>query len=230
MLYVCPLKALLNNLQPRLASYAQWVGRRAEVWHGDVTASRRTHLLREPPDVLLTTPESLEAMLISTRVDADELFADLRAVVVDELHAFAGDDRGWHLLAVLARLSRLAGRPLQRVGLSATVGNPDELLRWLQGGGTDRPSSVVAPDVARGTGSGGGDAGPRRHGRQRRAGRRVVAPGREAAGLRRQPVGGRGGRTRPARAGGDDLPVPLLAVARRAAHGRRRPSPRPGTA
>ena len=145
VLYVCPLRALLNNLQPRLHTYAQWIGRSADVWHGDVGQAARQRILRERPDILLTTPESLEAMLVSTKVDPRVLFDGLRAVVVDEVHAFAGDDRGWHLLAVLERLSRIAGRPLQRIGLSATVGNPDELLGWLQGGFTTRPQTVVSP-------------------------------------------------------------------------------------
>ncbi|WP_290725302.1 DEAD/DEAH box helicase [Gordonia sp. UBA6683] len=145
VLYVCPLRALLNNLQPRLHTYAQWIGRGADVWHGDVGQAARQRILRERPDILLTTPESLEAMLVSTKVDPRVLFDGLRTVVVDEVHAFAGDDRGWHLLAVLERLSRIAGRPLQRIGLSATVGNPDELLGWLQGGFTDRPHAVVSP-------------------------------------------------------------------------------------
>ncbi|WP_410581427.1 DEAD/DEAH box helicase [Amycolatopsis sp. lyj-108] len=145
VLYVCPLRALLNNLHPRLASYAGWLGRTADLWHGDVSSGARKRVLQEPPDILLTTPESLEAMLVSTNIDSRRLFSGLRAVVVDEVHAFAGDDRGWHLLAVLERLSRIAGRPLQRIGLSATVGNPDELLRWLQGSQHSRPRSVVAP-------------------------------------------------------------------------------------
>ena len=135
VIYVCPLKALLNNLLPRLETYAGWLGRRVAVWHGDVTASARQRILREPPDVLLTTPESLEAMLISLKVEHGRLFTGLRAIVVDEVHAFAGDDRGWHLLAVLERLTRVAGRPIQRIGLSATVGNPADLLDWLQGSG-----------------------------------------------------------------------------------------------
>ena len=98
--------------------------------------------------MLLTTPESLEAMLISLKVEHGALFAGVRAIVVDEVHAFAGDDRGWHLLAVLERLTRVAGRPIQRIGLSATVGNPDELLGWLQGSGRgQRPGVVVAPDI-----------------------------------------------------------------------------------
>src|SRR5699024_897109 len=123
----------LNNLQPRLHSYAAWLGRSAELWHGDVTQAERQRILRQRPDMLLTTPESLEAMLVSTKVDARAMFAGLRAVVVDEVHSFAGDDRGWHLLAVLQRLSRIVRCPIQRIGLSATVGNPDELLQWLQG-------------------------------------------------------------------------------------------------
>jgi len=160
VLYVCPLKALLNNLLPRLESYTGWLGRRAAIWHGDVTASGRQRILREPPDVLLTTPESLEAMLISLKVEHRRLFTDLRAIVVDEVHAFAGDDRGWHLLAVLERLTRVTGRPIQRVGLSATVGNPADMLRWLQGSGrTGRSGIVVSPET--GTAAGVVPAGGR---------------------------------------------------------------------
>jgi len=149
VLYLCPLKALLNNLAPRLEQYAGWLGRRVAIWHGDVPASARQRILRDPPDILLTTPESLEAMLISVKVDPARLFAGLRAVVIDEVHAFGSDDRGWHLLAVMERLSRIAGHPIQRIGLSATIGNPDALLAWLQGSGRgERPAQVVAPDVA----------------------------------------------------------------------------------
>ncbi|MGH3024989.1 MAG: DEAD/DEAH box helicase, partial [Gaiellaceae bacterium] len=149
VLYVCPIKALLNNLEPRLSRYADWLGRRVELWHGDVGASARQRILRDPPDVLLITPESIESMLVSTKVDQHALFAQLRIVIVDEVHAFAGDDRGWHLLALLERLTRLAGRPLQRIGLSATVGNPQELLNWLQGSNraAGRTSRIIAPHL-----------------------------------------------------------------------------------
>ncbi|MET8417373.1 DEAD/DEAH box helicase [Streptomyces sp. NPDC005134] len=149
VLFVCPLKALLNNLLPRLETYTGWLGRRAALWHGDVTAGQRRRILADRPDVLLTTPESLEAMLVSANVDHKVFFSGLRSIVVDEVHAFAGDDRGWHLLAVLERLQRVVGRPVQRVGLSATVGNPTELLRWLQGSGAGRRvARVVAPHLA----------------------------------------------------------------------------------
>jgi ATP-dependent Lhr-like helicase len=133
VLYLCPIKALLNNLDPRLQRYCTLVGRRSALWHGDVKPSVRKRILSEPPDCLLTTPESLEVMLISPNVDAGSFFRTLRVVIVDEIHAFAGDNRGWHLLSVLSRISRLAGRELQRVGLSATVGNPEVLSDWLAG-------------------------------------------------------------------------------------------------
>jgi ATP-dependent helicase Lhr and Lhr-like helicase len=143
VLYLCPLKALLNNLLPRLELYGGWTGRRVALWHGDTTASQRKSILAGPPDLLLTTPESLESMLVSPNVDHRRLFADLRAVVVDEVHAFGSGDRGWHLLAVLERLGRIAERPLQRIGLSATVGNPDELLGWLQGSSASGRDGLV---------------------------------------------------------------------------------------
>ncbi|MFT4164433.1 MAG: DEAD/DEAH box helicase [Microlunatus sp.] len=144
VLYVCPLRALLNNLEPRVSAYARWLGRSAGVRHGDTKASQRRRLTLEHPDVLLTTPESLESILVSAVTDPRTVLGDVRAVVVDEIHAFAGDDRGWHLLAVLARVSEVAGRPLQRVGLSATVGNAPELLSWFQGG-VGVAGAVVSP-------------------------------------------------------------------------------------
>ncbi|MCY2987239.1 MAG: DEAD/DEAH box helicase [Planctomycetota bacterium] len=144
LLYICPIKALLNNLDIRLQRYCSLVGRRSALWHGDVKTTDRKHILQEPPDCLLTTPESLEVMLVSPNVDSRRLFANLQAVIVDEIHAFAGDDRGWHLLSVLKRVQRLAGRELQRIGLSATVGNPEDLGQWLAGS-CQRPRCIFLP-------------------------------------------------------------------------------------
>lgn len=153
VLYICPIKALLNNLEPRLAHYAGLVGRRVARWHGDVSPARKAKLVADPPDLLLTTPESLEVTLISRRVDHWRLFAALRCVIVDEIHAVAGDDRGWHLLYLLERLSHIAGRELQRLGLSATVGNPEQLCDWLAGGlgaVQARPRAVINPPTEAG--------------------------------------------------------------------------------
>lgn len=148
VLYLSPIRALLNNQEDRISKYAGLIGRRAFKWHGDTAQGPRRQFLREPTDILLITPESLEATLMSQRVPSRELFAGLRAVIIDEVHAFADDDRGAHLASLLERLTRLAGRDVQRIGLSATVGNPDEILRWLQGSST-RAATIVDPGGAR---------------------------------------------------------------------------------
>lgn len=154
VVYVCPLKALLNNLHQRLSQYAGFLGRTCEVWHGDVSSGRKDNIRDTPPDILLTTPESLEGMLVSVNPLGRQMLCKARVVVVDEIHAFAGDDRGWHLLSVLERITRLAGRELQRIGLSATVGNPAALLTWATGYCSgDRevvsplPAETKSPDV-----------------------------------------------------------------------------------
>ena len=149
VLYVCPIKALLNNLESRLSRYAGFVGRTVQVWHGDIGQGAKARARRSAPDILLTTPESLEGMLISTKVDRAAWFGNVRVVIVDELHAFAGDDRGWHLRAVIKRIEAYARQPIQRIGLSATVGNPDELLDWFAGSGERQivGSSSVTTDA-----------------------------------------------------------------------------------
>lgn len=152
VIYVCPIKALLNNLDTRLSRYCELLGRRAGLWHGDTSQSARKDIALQPPDLLLTTPESLEVMLVSSRIDEEQMFSGLRAVIVDEIHAFAGDDRGWHLLSVLDRVSRLAGREVQRIGLSATVGNPAALSEWLAGScsaarGIFKPEATATADA-----------------------------------------------------------------------------------
>jgi ATP-dependent Lhr-like helicase len=148
VLYLSPIRALLNNQQDRIANLSGLIARRSFKWHGDTGPTERKRFLRDPTDVLLITPESLEAMLMSSRVPAAQLFRALQAVVIDEVHAFADDDRGAHLSALLERLTRFCRRDVQRIGLSATVGNPDEILRWLQGS-SKRPARVVDPGGAK---------------------------------------------------------------------------------
>ena len=153
VLYLSPIKALLNNQEARLERLAGMLSRRVFKWHGDVGAGERGRFADDPADILMTTPESLEVMLVSRRVPSRRLFASLQAVVIDEVHAFAGDDRGAHLVALLERLQRHAGRDLQRIGLSATVGNPQEILAWLRGTSrrgarlVDPPKPKASPDV-----------------------------------------------------------------------------------
>jgi ATP-dependent Lhr-like helicase len=144
VLYVCPIRALLNNQEERLRSYARMVGLEVFKWHGDVADSRKQKFRQAPAHILMTTPESLEVMMISERTDAKALFEGLSAVIVDEVHAFAADDRGAHLASLLERLVALTGRDIQRIGLSATVGNPDVIGKWLQGS-SKRPFRLVDP-------------------------------------------------------------------------------------
>ena len=149
MLYICPLRALLNNQDSRLARMAEAVGLRVGKWHGDVSPGERKRLLAEPPDMLMITPESMEVLLIRPSGGAAQLLDNVRLAIVDEVHAFANDARGAHLVSLLERLQRRAGRHIQRVGISATVGNPKELALWLQGSGGPSAPVVVDPGGTR---------------------------------------------------------------------------------
>lgn len=143
-LYIAPIKALLNNQAERLGLYTEMVGLRRFVWHGDTPSNERQRFLKDLAELLMTTPESLEVMLVSQRVDESRIFGDLRMVVIDEVHALAGTDRGAHLMSVLERLAAVSRHDVQRVGLSATVGNPEAILTWLQGS-SSRHGRVVDP-------------------------------------------------------------------------------------
>ncbi len=149
ILYICPLRALLNNQDGRLTRLAEAVGLKVGKWHGDVSPAERKRLLAEPPDMLLITPESIEVLLIRPSGGAAQLLDQVRLAIVDEVHAFANDARGAHLVSLIERLQQRAGRHIQRVGLSATVGNPVELARWLQGAGAAQAPLVVDPGGAR---------------------------------------------------------------------------------
>lgn len=150
-LYICPLRALLNNQEARLRRMAEAVGLTVGKWHGDVSAQAKKGLVNSPPDLLLITPESLEVLLMSAADRAEALLSHVRLAVVDEVHAFAGDPRGAHLLSVLERLQLRSGAHIQRLGLSATVGNPQRLAQWLQGSGACSAPVVVAAQGERKT-------------------------------------------------------------------------------
>jgi ATP-dependent Lhr-like helicase len=106
-LYIAPIKALLSNQEERLGTYTEMVGLRRFVWHGDAKQSEKCRFTREPTELLMLTPESMEVMLLSPRVPSPDLFRDLRYIVVDEVHAFAGTDQeGAHLMSVIERLVR----------------------------------------------------------------------------------------------------------------------------
>ncbi len=112
---------LLNNQSDRLGLYTEMVGLDRFLWHGDVHQSARKSFIADPCALLMTTPESLEVMLVSPRVPVERLFRALRIVVIDEVHALAGTDRGAHLMSVLERIADHSRHDVLRVGLSATV-------------------------------------------------------------------------------------------------------------
>ena len=149
MLYLSPIKALGADVQRNLQIPLQGVSAERErrgdpavnlsvaIRTGDTTAAERARLVRRPPDILITTPESLFLMLTS---QARETLRDVHTVIIDEIHAVAGSKRGTHLALSLERLESLLAVPAQRIGLSATVRPVEEVARFLGG---DRPVSVI---------------------------------------------------------------------------------------
>jgi len=147
VLYIGPLKALINDQFKRLNELLKEANIQVWHWHGDVSAAEKQRLLRAPRGVLQITPESLESLLINRRTALTSVFAELRFVVIDEVHAFMGSDRGRQVLCQLQRLSEYVKRQPRRVGLSATLGDYRFAEEWLQSG-TERP--VVTPRIPTG--------------------------------------------------------------------------------
>ena len=131
-IYLAPLKALINDQEERFTAFCLPNGLELAKWHGDVPKGDRAWKEGESPHVLMITPESLEVLLMEPTLSSD--LCNLRYLIIDELHAFVESDRGVQMRVLLDRLDRVAGRAIQRVGLSATVGNPGEILSWLSGG------------------------------------------------------------------------------------------------
>jgi len=143
-IYLSPIKALLNNQEDRIGEYATMLGLSRFKWHGDTKKSAKNKFIKDPTDILMITPESLEVMLVSGSIDCKAMFENLSFVIIDEVHNLADNDRGNHMLSVLERYRDFAANDFQRIGLSATVGNPQEILHWLQGS-SQRDGIVVDP-------------------------------------------------------------------------------------
>lgn len=141
VIYIAPLKSLINDQFNRLDEILDESGISVTHWHGDVAMSHKKKMLKSPSGILQITPESLESMLMNRSNDFARLFYDLRYVVIDEIHTLTGSDRGNQIICQIERLIHLIGHEVRRIGLSATIGDPDAAARWLCG------NSHLAVDV-----------------------------------------------------------------------------------
>lgn len=141
VLYIAPLKALINDQSGRLSELCEEAGIQVTRWHGDVSHAQKRRLLRKPSGILQITPESLESLMINKHMEIPSLFGDLRFIVIDEVHSLLRGDRGMQTFCLIERMCRLADCRPRRIGLSATIGNPEEAGRFL-GAGSGRRTLI----------------------------------------------------------------------------------------
>ncbi len=145
-IYIGPLKALINDQFSRLNDLCAEADIPVWHWHGDVAQSHKAKLMRHPSGILQITPESLEALLLHKHAAIAKLFGDLRFVVIDEVHSLLRGDRGGQTLCLIERLSRIAGVNPRRIGLSATIGDPEGTGEFLSLG-TGRKTVIPKIDA-----------------------------------------------------------------------------------
>ena len=141
VLYIAPLKALINDQFGRLSELCEEAGIQVTRWHGDVSHAQKRRLLRKPSGILQITPESLESLMINKHMEIPSRFGDLRFIVIDEVHSLLRGDRGMQTFCLIERMCRLADCRPRRIGLSATIGNPEEAGRFL-GAGSGRRTLI----------------------------------------------------------------------------------------
>jgi ATP-dependent Lhr-like helicase len=150
ILYISPLKALINDQYRRLDSLSLITDINVTPWHGDISQSIKTKSKKNPSGIVLITPESLESLLIRESGWLQRAFSSLKYIVIDEFHAFIGTERGQHLLSLLNRLDSLLQeieKPVPRIALSATLGNLEEIPRALRQN-ADIPCKIIKSDAA----------------------------------------------------------------------------------
>ena len=134
VLYIAPLKALINDQFERLNELCDEAHILVTRWHGDANQSKKRKLLKKPSGILQITPESLESLMINKHMEIPSLFGDLRFIVIDEVHSLLRADRGLQTFCLIERLCRVASCNPRRIGLSATIGNPEEAGKFIASG------------------------------------------------------------------------------------------------
>jgi len=130
VLYISPLKALINDQFVRVEELCKYLDVPVTKWHGEANQSAKTRLIKRPQGIVLITPESLEAMLVNKPFNVKHLFGNLKFVVIDEIHSFIGTDRGTQLKSIISRLRNPPSPPVRIIGLSATIGDYVEAKRF----------------------------------------------------------------------------------------------------
>ncbi len=142
VIYVSPLKALINDMYNRIEMWCDYFNLDVTKWHGDVPSSKKSSFIKNPTDVLLITPESLEVIFMNKSFDEKKgIFKNVKYVIIDEIHYFVESDRGTQLNSILNRMKTYFNDSVSLVGLSATVGNPETVSKWLN---SDKPARIVS--------------------------------------------------------------------------------------
>src|ERR1035437_3938490 len=144
VLYVSPLKALINDQTDRMERLCESFEIPVHPWHGDISQSRKREFLKQPNGILLITPESLEAIFVNRGPSVAALFSKLLYVIVDELHSFIGTERGQQLQSLLRRVEHAIGRRVPRIALSATLGDMTIAASFLRPHGSDEVQTIVS--------------------------------------------------------------------------------------
>lgn len=136
VLYISPLKALINDQYRRLSDLTAVTKTSITPWHQDISISKKKHFIESPTDILIITPESLESFLINRRGYAESIFSSLKYIVIDELHAFIGSERGKQLQSLLSRVEIITSRIIPRIAMSATFSDFENIKDYLRGNRT----------------------------------------------------------------------------------------------
>lgn len=146
VLYISPLIALINDQFYRIEELCKYLDVTVTKWHGEANKTLKERILKQPNGIILITPESLEAMFVNKPFNVNQLFSNLKYVVIDEIHSFIGSDRGTQLKSILSRLQRVNIKPFSIVGLSATIGDYEEAKRFT---GNESKTKVLLDRTAK---------------------------------------------------------------------------------